>query len=306
MASDARLGPNRLISLFTPKLKWAELTMGTLFIIGTPIGNLGDLSPRAAELLRSVDLIVAEDTRVSRKLLNHLEASTPCISYHEHSNPAQLERVLVALDSGDVGQITDAGSPTVSDPGASLVKTAVARGHDVVAVPGPSAITTALSISGMTGDRFLFLGFLPRKSSERRSVLSEAADETGTLVAFETPQRVLSAFGDIASVFGTRQIAVCREMTKLYEEVFRGTADEAIEYFSTSRPRGEFVLVIEGAPRQTTEISEETIIESIRHIGKTGLSGRSLVEAVIAATGAPRRRVYRLVTDSQSNKADDS
>jgi 16S rRNA (cytidine1402-2'-O)-methyltransferase len=280
--------------------------MGTLFIIGTPIGNLGDLSPRAAELLRTVDLIVAEDTRVSRKLLSHLDASTPCISYHEHSNPAQLERVLVALELGDVGQITDAGSPTVSDPGASLVKAAVARGHDVVAVPGPSAITTALSISGMTGDRFLFLGFLPRKSSERRSVLSGAADETGTLVAFETPQRVLSAFEDISSVFGTRQISVCREMTKLYEEVFRGTADEAIEYFSTGRPRGEFVLVIQGASRQTTEIPEESIIKSIQKLGNTGLSGRSLIEAVIAATGAPRRRVYRLVTESHASKADDS
>ena len=142
--------------------------MGTLFIIGTPIGNLGDLSPRAAELLRTVDLLVAEDTRVTRKLLNHLDATTPCISYHEHSNPAQLERVLDALESGDVAQVTDAGSPTVSDPGASLVEAAASRGHDVVGVPGPSAITTAISISGMPGDRFTFLGFLPRKSPERR------------------------------------------------------------------------------------------------------------------------------------------
>ncbi|HCV27016.1 MAG TPA: 16S rRNA (cytidine(1402)-2'-O)-methyltransferase [Dehalococcoidia bacterium] len=280
--------------------------MGTLFIIGTPIGNLGDLSSRAAELLRSVDLLVAEDTRVTRKLLNHLDASTPCISYHEHSNPAQLERVLTALESGDVGQVTDAGSPTVSDPGASLVVAAVARGHEVVAAPGPSAITTALSIAGMPGDRFLFLGFLPRKGSERRAVLAGAAHEAGTVVAFETPQRVLSAFEDIASTLGDRQIAVCREMTKLHEEVFRGTATEAAAHFSIARPRGEFVLVIEGAPEQATEISKETIVESIKMLGVDGLSGRSLVEAVVNATGAQRRRVYRLVTESQAGHADDS
>ena len=279
--------------------------MGTLFIIGTPIGNLGDLSPRAAELLRTVDLLVAEDTRVTRKLLNHLDATTSCISYHEHSNPAQLERVLDALESGDVAQVTDAGSPTVSDPGASLVEAAASRGHDVVGVPGPSAITTAISISGMPGDRFTFLGFLPRKSPERRSVLSGAAYETGTLVAFETPQRVLGALEDIDSALGERRIAVCREMTKLHEEVFRGTASEAIQYFSGGRIRGEFVLVIEGASEQTTEISDETITESIANLLDV-LSGRSLVEAVVEATGAPRRRVYRLVTGSQTDKAADS
>ncbi len=280
--------------------------MGTLFIIGTPIGNLGDLSTRAAELLRSVELVVAEDTRVTRKLLNHLDARTPCISYHEHSNPAELGRVLAALESGDVAQVTDAGSPTVSDPGASLVAAAVSRGHEVVAVPGPSAITTALSISGMPGDRFLFLGFLPRKRSERRSALSGAMDETGTLVAFETPRRVLAALEDIATTLGTRRIAVCREMTKLHEEVFRGTASEAIEYFAAGPVRGEFVLVIEGASQQLAEISDEMIAETIDDLRRDGLAGRSLVEAVVDATGAQRRRVYRLVTGSRADQANDS
>ncbi|MCH7907032.1 MAG: 16S rRNA (cytidine(1402)-2'-O)-methyltransferase [Chloroflexi bacterium] len=280
--------------------------MGTLYVIGTPIGNLGDLSPRAAELLRTVDLVVAEDTRVTRKLLNHLDARTPCISYHEHSRPAQLERVLAALESGDVAQVTDAGSPAVSDPGPPLVEAAASRGHEVVAVPGPSAITAALSVSGMPGDRFLFLGFLPRKSSERRSVLSEAADATATLVAFETPQRVVSALEDIKETLGARRIAVCREMTKLHEEVFRGTASEAIEHFSTGRPRGEFVLVIEGASGVRPEVPDEAIIEAIEQLGRDGVTGRSLVEAVVDATGAPRRRVYRLVTGSQAERADDS
>jgi 16S rRNA (cytidine1402-2'-O)-methyltransferase len=158
----------------------------------------------------------------------------------------------------------------------------------------------------MPGDRFLFLGFLPRKGSERRAVLAGAAHEAGTVVAFETPQRVLSAFEDIASTLGDRQIAVCREMTKLHEEVFRGTATEAAAHFSIARPRGEFVLVIEGAPEQATEISKETIVESIKMLGVDGLSGRSLVEAVVNATGAQRRRVYRLVTESQAGHADDS
>ena len=280
--------------------------MGTLYVIGTPIGNLGDLSPRAAELLKTVGLVVAEDTRVTRKLLNHLDARTRCISYHEHSRPAQLERVIEEVESGDVAQVTDAGSPTVSDPGPSLVEAAASRGHDVVAVPGPSAITAALSVSGMSGDRFLFLGFLPRKSSERRALLTEASGESGTLVAFETPQRVLSALGDIAETLGSRRISVCREITKLHEEVFRGTASEAIEYFSTGRPRGEFVLVIEGASRVKTEVPDEAITEAIRRLGQDGVAGRSLVEAVVDATGAPRRRVYRLVTGSKVERTDDA
>ncbi|MDA1257091.1 MAG: 16S rRNA (cytidine(1402)-2'-O)-methyltransferase [Chloroflexi bacterium] len=270
--------------------------MGTLYVIGTPIGNLGDISPRAAGLLRSVSLVVAEDTRVTRKLLNHLDARTPCISYHEHSPPAQLERVLAALESGDVAQVTDAGSPTVSDPGPSLVEAAATSGHEVVAVPGPSAITAALSISGMPGDRFVFLGFLPRRGSERRSVLSDAAAEIGTLVAFETPQRVVAALEDVAATLGTRRLAVCREITKMHEEVFRGSAAEAVEYFSKGRPRGEFVLVIEGASGARIEVTDEVIFEAKERLAGEGLSGRTLVEAVVDETGAPRRRVYRIVS----------
>ncbi|MFP6678579.1 MAG: 16S rRNA (cytidine(1402)-2'-O)-methyltransferase [Dehalococcoidia bacterium] len=279
--------------------------MGTLFIIGTPIGNLGDLSPRAADTLRSVDLIVAEDTRVTRKLLNHLNAHTPCISYHDHSPPSQLSKILGALETGDVGQVSDAGSPTVSDPGASLVAAASERGHEVIAVPGPSAVSAALSISGMEGNRFLFLGFLPRRKSERQAVLADASSESGTVVAFETPRRAVVALEDIENVMGDRQIAVCREMTKLHEEVFRGTATEAKEYFSNGPTRGEFVLLIEGAPEKATEPSEEAILDMIVELGRKGITGRSLVEASITATGAPRRKVYRLVTEfEEENRAD--
>lgn len=279
--------------------------MGTLFIIGTPIGNLGDLSPRAAEALRSVDLLVAEDTRVTRKLLNHLDARTPCISYHDHSPPAQLNKILEALETGDVGQVSDAGSPTVSDPGASLVAAASARGHEVVAIPGPSAISAALSISGMDGNRFLFLGFLPRRKAERQAALASAANETGTVIAFETPRRAVAALEDIELVLGERQIAVCREMTKLHEEVFRGTSAEAKEYFAAGPTRGEFVLVIEGASQEVVEVMDEAISDAIDDLSRDGLAGRSLVDAVINATGAPRRRVYRLVTESEANQADD-
>ena len=280
--------------------------MGTLFIIGTPIGNLGDLSPRAAEALRSVDLLVAEDTRVTRKLLNHLDAHTPCISYHDHSPPAQLSKILDALKTGDVGQVSDAGSPTLSDPGASLVAAASAKGHEVVAIPGPSAISAALSIAGMDGNRFLFLGFLPRRKADRQAVLTSAATETGTVIAFETPRRAVAAIEDIEIVLGERQIAVCREMTKMHEEVFRGTPLEAKEYFAAGPTRGEFVLVIEGASPQTVEVTDEAISDAIRKLTADGLTGRSLVEAVIDSTGAPRRRVYRLVTESESSKADEA
>lgn len=267
--------------------------MGTLYVVSTPIGNLEDLSPRATRVLREVSVIAAEDTRVVAKLLNYAGARTRTISYHSHSPPASSRRVIRALEKGDVALVSDAGAPAVSDPGAELVALAAASGHRVVTIPGPSAITAALAVSGMPADRFSFVGFLPRKRGDRRRALKAASLDEETTVCFEAPHRLRDALSDIAEVFSDRPIAVCRELTKLYEETFRGTAAEALERFT--EPRGEFVIVIAGgAPAGEEEVVDGEIESALESAASRGLEGRSLVDEVTAATGAPRRRVYRL------------
>ena len=218
---------------------------GTLYVVGTPIGNLEDLSPRAARVLRTVALVAAEDTRVTRRLLNHLEARPRLVSFHEHNWRERLEPVLQALEEGDAALVSDAGMPGVSDPGRELVAAAAARGVRIESVPGPSAVTTALAVSGLPADAFQFLGFLPRRRRERQARLREAAASPLTLALFEAPHRLRATLEDITLIFGERPIAVCRELTKLHEEVFRGTAAAALEHFDA--PRGEFALVIAGA-----------------------------------------------------------
>ena len=199
---------------------------------------------------------------------------------------------MAALELGDVALVTDAGTPALSDPGAELVAAAAAAGHDVVAVPGPSAVTAALSVAGMPADRFLYLGFLPRQRSRRIEVLRNAASEPGPLVVLEAPHRVTATLEAIAGVFPDRAVAVCREMTKRFEEVYRGDAAGAVEYFA--EPRGEFVIVIEGGGKSRPAYSDEQLTTAIRDARSSGLSGRTLVDAVVEATGASRSRVYRL------------
>ncbi len=266
--------------------------MGTLYVVATPIGNLEDLSTRAVRVLSEVELIAAEDTRVSRKLLSRIGAGTRMLSYHAHSRERRLEQVLEALDSGDVALVTDAGAPGVSDPGARLVAAAAERGHPVVSIPGPSAVTAALGDSGLRADRFLFLGFMPRRSAERRRLLEGAGSEPGALVCFEAPHRLLDCLSDINAIFPERRLAVCRELTKLHEEVFRGTAGQALEHFET--PRGELVIVIEGRGESGPDISDQEIEDTIGRLRTEGLRGRRLVDAGAAATGASRSRVYRV------------
>ena len=265
---------------------------GVLYVVATPIGNLGDLSERAADILRSVSMIAAEDTRVTRKLLSHIGAKKRSISYHENSSATRLREILAALGEGDVALVTDAGTPALSDPGAELVAAAAAAGHDVVAVPGPSAVTAALSIAGMPADRFLYLGFLPRQRGRRVETLKNAASEPGPLVVLEAPHRVTATLETIAELFPERAVAVCRELTKRFEEVYRGDAAGAVEYFA--EPRGEFVIVIEGGGKSRPAYSDEELTTAIRDARSGGLSGRTLVDAVVEATGASRSRVYRL------------
>ncbi len=267
--------------------------MSTLYVVATPIGNLSDLTARAIEILSNVPVVAAEDTRVTRKLLNHIGTSPRLESIHEHTSPDRLNSIVAKLESADMALVTDAGTPGISDPGAALVSEAIVAGHRVVPLPGPSAVSTALSVTGWAFTRFLFLGFLPRKRNERVTSLKGIASEPGPVVLYESPHRVKATLADIHTVFPDRQLIICRELTKLYEEIFRGTASEGASHFA--EPRGEFVIVIQGIGKPQTEaISDDRIAESLRDLSSQGLKGRSLVDRAVELTGAPKNRVYRL------------
>ena len=275
--------------------------MGKLYVVGTPIGNLEDLTPRAARILGEVSLIAAEDTRVTRRLLSHLGIHVPMVSYNEHNQHQRLPALLEDLGSGDLALVTDAGMPAVSDPGSDLVAQAAAAGFQVEAVPGVSAVTTALSMSGMSGDGFLFLGFLPRKARERRAKLEGLTESTHTLVVFEAPHRLKATLRDILAVLGEREMSVCRELTKLYEEVFRGTASEALAHFS--EPRGEFFLVIRGvtptaAASGPTDDQLEEAGQRLASLRKDGVRAKDAVAQVSDALGMTKNRVYQMWVES--------
>ena len=219
--------------------------MGTLYVVGTPIGNLEDITLRAIRVLREVELIAAEDTRVTRTLLNAHDIRTPLTSYHEFTGPQKVRRLVDRLADADVALVSDAGMPGISDPGFPLIRAAIVAGVPVVPIPGPSAILAALVASGLPMHAFSYLGFLPRKSGERRRFLADLATAPHTTIVFESPHRVAAALRDLAEVLGPdRQLAVGRELTKKFEEVIRGTAAELAERFAHRAPRGEFTLVI--------------------------------------------------------------
>jgi 16S rRNA (cytidine1402-2'-O)-methyltransferase len=224
--------------------------VGTLYVVGTPIGNLEDVSLRALRTLREVDLIAAEDTRKTRILLQAHQISTPLTSFHEYSTPAKLRQLAERLETADVALVSDAGTPGISDPGYPLIRAAIEAGHPVVPIPGPSAILAALIASGLPMHQFHFLGFLPRKTGERRRALAAVADEAATLIAFESPHRLRSALADASAVLGNRPMAAARELTKKFEEIARGTVDELLEHYGHEVPRGEFTLVFAGRDRR--------------------------------------------------------
>ena len=221
--------------------------MPALYVVGTPIGNLEDISLRALRLLREVKLIAAEDTRTTRRLLNAYDIKTPLTSYHEHSRKAKLDYLLDYVEQEDLALVAEAGMPGLSDPGYDLIVAAIGRGIPVIPVPGASAVVAALVVSGLPTDQFLYLGFLPRRQGQRQRLLGSLIDERRTMVAFETPHRLGVALSDIGEILGDRRVSVCRELTKVHEEVFRGRVSQAREYFA--EPRGEFSLVIEGKTR---------------------------------------------------------
>ena len=268
--------------------------MGTLYLVGTPIGNLEDVTLRALRVLKEVTLVAAEDTRRARILAQRYEIETPITSYFEGNKLAKLETVLRALDAGDVALISEAGMPGLSDPGYELVCAAIERGYPVVAVPGPSAPVTALVVSGLPSDSFLYLGFLPRRQRERRRLLAEVAQEGRTLIVFEVRHRLRQSLADVEAVLGDRLLAVCRELTKLHEEVWRGTVSGARAYFAEVEPRGEFTLVIGGAPEEHARWDEERVRGALDELLAQGLSRPAAARRIAAASGWPRSEVYAL------------
>ncbi len=264
--------------------------MGTLYLVATPIGNLEDISARALRVLREASLIAAEDTRHTRKLLQHYDISTPITSYHEHSKQNKMGQILAALREGDVAVVSDAGTPALNDPGHALVVAALESGYEVSPIPGPSAPIAALVASGLPTDSFLYLGYLPRKSSERRRLLKEVAELPHTLIFLETPHRLLSALEDLANVLGNRRLAVARELTKVYEEIFRGEVKSALKHFASHSPRGEFTLVLEGHPPEEERWTEERL--------------RSKLNAYLAAGGAPSKIASEVASESGWTKGE--
>jgi 16S rRNA (cytidine1402-2'-O)-methyltransferase len=268
--------------------------VGTLYLVGTPIGNLEDITLRALRVLKEVALIAAEDTRRARILTRRYEIESPITSYFEGNKLAKLETVLRALDAGDVALISEAGMPGLSDPGYELVRAAIERGYPVVPVPGPSAPVTALVVSGLPSDSFLYLGFLPRRQPERRRLLAEVAQEQRTLVAFEVRHRLRRSLADVEAVLGDRPLAVCRELTKLHEEVWRGTVREARDHFDEVEPRGEFTLVIGGAPQEHVRWDEDRVRAALDELLAQGLSRPAAARRIAKASGWIRAEVYAL------------
>jgi len=269
--------------------------MGNLYIVPTPLGNLEDITLRALRILREVSLIATEDTRTTGRLLKHFEISCPLISYHEHSKGTRIERVLEALTEGDVALVSEAGTPLLSDPGYRLVRAAIERGFEVVSLPGPSALTAALPASGLPPDRFLFLGFLPRKSSERRRLLDEVSEQPATLLFFETPHRLRAALADMIEILGgERLVSVCRELTKLHEEIWRGTLVGASQEWNEREPRGEFTLVVAGATPTAARWDKAQVEAALAKALAAGMTAKDAVRQVTDQSGWPKREVYAL------------
>lgn len=265
--------------------------MTTLYVVATPIGNLEDITLRALRILSEAYIIAAEDTRTTRKLLSHHGIKARLVSYNEHNMRQRTPSILHALERGDVALVSEAGMPAISDPGFELVTAVLDAGHDVVPIPGASAVLAALAVSGLPSKRFTFLGFLPRRKGERQKLLESLRDDASTLVIFESPRRLQMTLASLRDVLDDRRIAVCRELTKLHEETFRGTITEAIAHFD--EPRGEFTLVVEGSGEKAPA-SESDIVRELRRLKAAGASAKDATTEVAANTGIARREAYRL------------
>jgi len=274
--------------------------MGTLYLVATPIGNLEDMSPRAVRVLQEVSLIAAEDTRHTGKLLKHFQIETPITSYFEHNKLNKLDFILEKLSTGDVALVSDAGMPAVNDPGYELVNAALASNHDVKPVPGPSAPITALTVSGLPTDSFLYLGYLPNKTSERHKRLEEVESQPYTLVFLESPYRIVESLEDIFLILGDRKICVAREMTKMFEEYWRGNVSGAVQYFKVQAPRGEFTLVVDGKKMDGSQKwTEEQLQMAIETELKNEKSTKDISVELAKQSGWNKKEIYTLINQNK-------
>jgi len=267
--------------------------MSTLYLVATPIGNLEDMSLRAIRILSKVSLIAAEDTRRTRRLLSAYRIKARLTSYHEHNKKLKLPYLLKCLEHEDVALVSEAGMPGISDPGYELVLAAIERNIPVVAIPGPSVLPVALAISGLPTNEFLYLGFLPRNKNERKRLLGSISSEPRTIIAFEAPHRLKESLADIMEILGDRRLAVCRELTKLHEEVFRGTVSQAITHYP--HPKGEFTLVIAGFSQRRAhkELTDFFVKEELHRLRYKGVTAKEAVAKLAKATGLPKKILYK-------------
>lgn len=268
--------------------------VGKLYLVGTPIGNLGDMSPRGLEALKSADFVAAEDTRVTLKLLNHFDIRKPLVSYFEHNKYASGAKILERILAGETcALVTDAGMPAISDPGEELVRLCAENGVEVLVVPGPAALVSAIALSALPSGRFCFEGFLSTANKSRREHLDSLRGEKRTMIFYEAPHKLMRTLEDMKSTFGAeRRIALCRELTKLHEQTLRLTLGEAVEYFAATPPKGEFVLVIEGAPEVENEFSLDDALALVEKYRADGLSRKAACKKAAADTGFSSKELY--------------
>lgn len=281
---------------------------GKLTLVGTPIGNLGDLSPRARRALEEADFIAAEDTRVTLKLLNHFGITKPLVSYYQHNKERSGERIVERILSGEnCALVTDAGMPIVSDPGEDLAVACAEEGIEISCVPGPCAAVTALALSALPAGRFCFEGFLSTSKKSREEHLDSLRGERRTMIFYEAPHKLCATLRDLAAAFGgERRISLCRELTKLHEEVLRLTLDGAVAYYETQPPRGEYVLIVEGAPKQQESgpVSEEEALMRVQALLAEGLSRKDAVRQVAAETGLAKNQLYDAALRAQHTETE--
>ncbi len=273
---------------------------GTLYLVGTPIGNLGDFSPRAVEILRQADFIAAEDTRVTLKLLNHFDIHRPLVSYYEHNKFASGDKILARILNGETcALVTDAGMPAISDPGEDIVRMCAEHQVDVFVVPGPSAVVSALAVSGLPTGRFTFEGFLSTNRKSRMDHLESLRDERRTMIFYEAPHKLQRTLDDLYAALGDRPIAVVREITKLHEQTLRTTLSGAIAHFQTTPPKGEFVLVIAGAPEPSApEVTPEQALETVARYRREGRALKESCKLAAADTGFSKNALYDLALEA--------
>jgi 16S rRNA (cytidine1402-2'-O)-methyltransferase len=271
--------------------------LGKLYLVGTPIGNLEDITLRAMRILQEVDLIAAEDTRRTGKLLQHLSITTPQISYNEHNHHGRIQELINRLSQGEsIALVTDAGMPSISDPGLELVQVAIAHQITVIPIPGGTAVISALAASGLPTERFVFEGFLPQKESDRASRLASFRSETKTVVLYEAPHRILKTLKDLATVVGDeREIVLARELTKIHEEFWRGNVGSAISLYTNERqPKGEYTLVLQGAAETSLITSEAELKQELQQLLAQGMTRSQASRQLAKLTSLSRREIYQL------------